>query len=391
MTVINDNATLIKFCKSIEKTQFITVDTEFLREHTYWPKLCLLQIAGPNEAVAIDPLAPLIDLKPIFELFKNPNIVKVFHASRQDLEIFFNLDHSLPTPIFDTQVAAMVCGFGDSISYENLVSNLTGINIDKSSRYTDWSHRPLSEKQIEYALSDVTHLRKVYLRITDTLDDSSRLNWIEEEMNILRCYETFDGDPYKAYKRLKVRSPSSRFLAILREVAAWREIQAQSRNIPRNRVLRDDTIVEIANSKPKNLDQLSRTRGLGSKIVEGKYGKEILNAIAIGEAVLDKNCPKPQKKLDVPRGGKAIIDILKVLLKLKCEEFNVAGKLIATATDIDHIAIFGENANVPALKGWRREIFGNDALKLKDGELYLTVKSNKLIVIAKDSLKAKTL
>ena len=378
--IINTNCALNDFCNNLVDTDFITVDTEFIREKTYWPKLCLLQIAGKKTFAAIDPLASDIDLEPVFKLFKNPRIIKVFHASRQDLEIFFNLTGHLPSPIFDTQVAAMVCGFGDSIGYEQLVLKLTGIQVDKTSRFTDWSLRPLTNKQISYALSDVIHLRPVYEKILIRLEQTNRSSWIKEEMSILTRRETYEGDPSDAYKRFKSRSSNRKFLAILRELAAWRERQAQSRNVPRNRILKDDSIIQIANSKPKDTEQLALVRGLGKKISEGDYGNQILTCIKVASLIPNDKCPKIDEKIEIPQGIGPIVDILKVLLKLKSEEFEVAGKLIAKISDIEQIAAFGEDANVPALKGWRRNIFGNDAITLRSGQSYLTIEGNKIAV-----------
>jgi len=385
MTLITDNDTLQAFCKSLEGNAYITVDTEFLREKTYWPLLCLLQIAGPDEAAAIDALAPDIDLTPVYKLFDDPSILKVFHAGRQDLEIFYNLTGRLPIPVFDTQVAAMVCGFGDSIGYEHLVSKLAGKRVDKSSRFTDWSLRPLSQKQIDYALSDVIHLRPVYEKLAEMLGGNSRAGWIDQEMATLTRLDTYAGHPEFAYKRIKGRAPSARYLAVLRELAAWREREAQRRDVPRNRVLRDEALIEIAHHTPDTVEQLARTRGLGAKTAEGRYGRDLLEAVKIGQSVADEDCPTPQEKRDLPRGLGPVTDILKVLLKMKCEEFDVAGKLLANSADVEQIAAFGEDANVPALDGWRRDVFGEDALKLRAGELSLTIERKKLVLTPRPS------
>ena len=385
MTLITDNDTLEAFCKSLEGTPYITVDTEFLREKTYWPLLCLLQISGPDGAAAIDTLAENIDLSPVYKLFDDHSMLKVFHAGRQDLEIFYNLTGRLPVPVFDTQVAAMVCGFGDSIGYEHLVAKLAGKRVDKSSRFTDWSLRPLSQKQIDYALSDVIHLRPVYEKLAKMLDNNKRAKWIDEEMATLTRLETYASQPKNAYRRIKGRAPSARYLAILRELTAWREREAQRRDVPRNRVLRDEALVEIAHHTPDTVVQLSRTRGLGTKIAEGRYGQDLLEAVRVGKSVPDADCPIPQEKPDLPRGLGAVTDILKVLLKMKCEEFDVAGKLLANSADVELIAAFGEDADVAALKGWRREVFGEDALKLRAGEMGLAIDGKKLKLIPKNS------
>ena len=382
MNLITDNPSLLAFCKKLKGTAYITVDTEFLREKTYWPLLCLLQIGGPDEAAAIDALAPGLDLEPVYELFDDHSILKVFHAGRQDLEIFYNLTGRLPIPVFDTQVAAMVCGFGDSIGYEHLVSKLAGKRIDKSSRFTDWSLRPLSPKQIDYALGDVIHLRPVYEKLAERLAENDRARWIDEEMEILTRPETYAGDPDLAYKRIKGRAPSPRYLAVLRELAAWREREAQRRDIPRNRVLRDEALVEIAHHTPDSVSRLSRTRGLGDKTAEGRYGRELLEAVKTGKEIPESDCPKPQEKLDLPRGLGPVTDMMKVLLKMKCEDFDVAGKLLANSSDVEKIAAFGDNAQVPALSGWRREVFGDDALKLRSGELALVINGKKLELVS---------
>ncbi len=381
MTLITDNDDLQAFCKSLEGAPYITVDTEFLREKTYWPLLCLLQICGPDGAVAVDALATDIDLSPVYELFDDQSILKVFHAGRQDLEIFYNLTGRLPVPVFDTQVAAMVCGFGDSIGYEHLVSKLAGKRVDKSSRFTDWSLRPLSQKQIDYALSDVIHLRPVYEKLADMLNSNNRAEWIDEEMATLTRLGTYASQPENAYKRIKGRAPSARYLAILRELTAWREREAQRRDVPRNRVLRDEALVEIAHHTPETVAQLSRTRGLGAKLAEGHYGQQLLQAVITGKSVADVDCPEPQVKRDLPRGLGPVTDILKVLLKMKCEEFDVAGKLLANSADVELIAAFGEDADVAALKGWRREVFGEGALKLRAGEMSLAIDGKKLKLI----------
>jgi ribonuclease D len=376
--MITDTASLDAFCKTLSGTPFITVDTEFMRESTYWPVLCLIQVAGPDDAKAIDALAPGIDLAPLFNLLDNPSILKVFHAARQDLEIFYHLMGHVPAPLFDTQVAAMVCGFGDSVGYQTLIAKLTKAQIDKSSRFTDWSLRPLSDRQITYALSDVTHLRDAYHKLSGKLKVNGREAWLDEEMAILNAPETYDPDPHETYRRIKSRGAKPRYLAILREVAAWREHEARKRDQPRNRVLRDEALQEIAHHAPKTVNDLERTRGLGRKMAEGPSGSRLLEAVKKGVAVLDADCPKPQHKPEMPRGLGPVIDLLRVLLKMKCDDGDVAQKLLASANDIELIAAFGENADVRAIHGWRRELFGNDALKLCKGELGFVIKNKRL-------------
>ncbi|HEC14550.1 MAG TPA: ribonuclease D [Rhodospirillales bacterium] len=386
MKPITDTRALEDFCASLGEPPYITIDTEFMREKTYWPILCLVQVAaggGGNDGpyAAIDPLAPGMDLTPLFDVLANKNILKVFHAARQDLEIFQYLAGRLPEPVFDTQVAAMVCGFGDSVGYESLIAKLTKQRIDKSSRFTDWSHRPLSERQITYALADVTHLRPAYEKLKRTLESNGRAGWLDEEMAILTDPKTYTPDPNKVFRRIKSRSNDRRYLAVLREVAAWREHKARDRNIPRNRVLRDEELVEIAHHTPSNSGELSRTRGLSKGFAEGSSGAAILDAVRDGLAVPEKDRPEPVLKPDLPRGLGPATDLLKVLLKMKCEERGVAQKLLASSADLDQIAAYGEKAQVRTLNGWRRELFGEDALKLVRGEICLSLKNGKTALI----------
>ena len=381
MTLIVDNDALAEFCDSVRGEEFITVDTEFMRERTFWPRLCLVQIAGPNQAVAVDALAPDIDLSPVMELMADTSILKVFHAARQDLEIFYNLTGRLPSPIFDTQIAAMVCGFGDAASYETLASKLARAKIDKSSRFTDWSARPLSEKQIAYALADVTHLRIVYQKLEKRIGKNGRAAWLREEMDTLSAPETYDLAPELAFRRIKVRSPKPRLLAILREVAAWREREARTRDLPRNHVLRDDALLEIAFHRPSTVADLARTRGLGKRMAEGSMGAALLEAVARGMEVPDTECPRPETKPQFPSGIGPTTELLKVLLKMKCEQYGVAQKLVACSSDLDALAAYGEEAEVPLLKGWRRELYGDDALKLCDGALALSVRNRHIVVL----------
>ena len=380
MTMITTSAELLKFCQSLKGEPFVTVDTEFMRENTYWPQLCLVQVAGKDEAAAIDALAPGIDLAPLFDLMDAPETLKVFHAARQDVEIFYHLMGRVPAPLFDTQVAAMVCGFGDQVGYENLISKLTKARIDKSSRFTDWSRRPLSDKQIAYALSDVTHLRDAYRKLAKQLEQNGREAWLESEMSILTSASTYEGDPDQAFKRIKSRNPKPRVAVLLKELAAWREREAQRRDMPRNRVLRDDALLEIAHHAPKDPTELARTRGLGERMAKGPGGAEILKAVQRGLAVPDADLPRAPKKPDLPSGIGPVSDLLKVFLKMICEETGVAQKLIANASDIDQISAYGAEADVPAMHGWRFELFGEAALKLRSGEMGLAIK-NKTVVL----------
>lgn len=379
--MISTTQDLADFCHRQHGAAYITVDTEFMREKTFWPRLCLVQVGGPDEAETIDPLAPNMDLTPLFDLMRDESVLKVFHAARQDIEIFWHLMGDLPRPVFDTQVAAMVCGFGEQAGYETLVSKLTKGKVDKSSRFTDWSLRPLSDKQVHYALSDVTHLRVIYEKIRTKLEKNGRAGWLDEEMAVLTSPDTYAADPRAAFRRLKVRNPKPRFLAVLREVAAWRDEEAQHRDLPRNRVLRDEAILEIAHHLPKTVADLARTRGLGQRLAEGQAGQALLDAVKTGLAVPDEDCPKPKEKIDLPRGIGPVSDLLRVLLKMRCEDADVAPKLVASSADVEKIAAFGQDADVPALHGWRFDIFGSDAIQLRDGKAGIALNGNRLEMV----------
>jgi len=372
MTLITQTAELAAFCQRQGGTEFVAVDTEFMRDKTYWPQLCLVQVAGPEEAAAIDTLAPGIDLKPLYDLLADTAITKVFHAARQDMEVFYHLTDRLPTPIVDTQVAAMVCGFGDSVSYETLATKLASARIDKSSRFTDWARRPLSERQLAYALSDVTHLRLAYEKLRRRIEKTGRHGWFADEMAVLTDPKTYRANPQEMWRRLKVRSDKPRFLALLRELAAWREEEAQKRNLPRNRIVKDETLIELAAHAPRNAEELGHARGLGRGFAESKQGSAILAAIERGLAVPEAECPKPDPRPVLPAGIGPLVELLKVLLKSKCEQHGVAQRLIASSDDLDLLAA-DDTADVPALHGWRREVFGEDALALKAGRIGLAV------------------
>ena len=381
MTVITDSDALARFCVRQMGSSFVAVDTEFMRERTYWPILCLVQIAGPEEAAAIDALAPGVDLTPLLTLMADESTLKVFHAARQDIEIFVNLSGTVPRPLFDTQVAAMVCGFGDAASYETLVGKLAQASLDKSSRFTDWSRRPLTERQIRYALADVVYLRTVYEQLQQRLASNGRANWFAEEMAELSNSATYRSDPSEAWRRFRLRGRvDPRFFGVLREVAAWRETAARQRNLPRGRIMRDEAVLEIAAHIPKTIEALARTRSLSKGVAEGKMGNEILDAIQRGLADMAAlELPAPPRA-DPPPGLGPLIELLRVLLKQRCEEHQVAQKLLATAEDLEAIAADDE-APVRALSGWRREIFGRDALALKHGSLALTVRRNRISLV----------
>lgn len=380
MKLIVDTAALSEFCERQARADFITVDTEFMRDRTYWPDLCLVQVAGPEEAAAIDPLSDGIDLSPLFKLLAEPAVLKVFHAARQDIEIFHKLMGAVPVPLFDTQVAAMVCGFGESASYETLAGKLAGARIDKSARFTDWSHRPLTERQIHYALSDVVPLRTVYEKLSARLQRNDRAAWLEEEIKVLTDPATYTIDPRESWRRFKLRGGNRRTLALLRELAAWREIAAQQRNLPRNRVLRDEQVMEIAAHAPSSPADLARTRGLGKGFVDGKFGGEVLDVIRHALALPEHTHPEAPPRREMPPGLGPLVDLLRVLLKMRCEEHGVAQKLVASADDLDLIAA-EDDADVPALAGWRRELFGDDALALKHGRIALTAAGKQIRLV----------
>jgi ribonuclease D len=378
MTLIIDSAALTRFCAEQKGAGFVAVDTEFMRERTYWPILCLVQVAGVENAAAIDALAPGIDLTPLLSLMADRSILKVFHAARQDIEIFFNLSGTVPEPLFDTQIAAMVCGFGDAASYETLVSKLAHTALDKSSRFTDWSHRPLTERQIRYALADVVHLRTVYEKLQQRLAVNGRAGWFAEEMAGLADPATYRNDPSEAWRRFRLRGRvDPRFFGILRELAAWREMAARQRNLPRARIMRDEAVLEIAAHVPKTIEALARTRSLGKGIAEGKLGGEILEAVQRGLAEANTEQPPALSRAAAPAGLGPLVELLRVLLKQQCEQHQVAQKLVASGEDLELIAADDE-APVPALSGWRHEIFGKDALDLKHGRLALTVRGNRV-------------
>ncbi|SPF80133.1 ribonuclease D [Pseudoprimorskyibacter insulae] len=383
MRTITTTEELAAFCDQAKDQPYVTVDTEFLRERTYYSKLCLIQLALPGkddtDAVLVDPLVDGLSLAPLVDLFRNESVVKVFHAARQDLEIFFIDEKVIPSPLFDTQVAAMVCGFGEQVGYETLVRKIAKQSLDKNARFTDWSRRPLTDAQKKYALADVTHLRQIYEFLAKKLKDSGRAHWVQEELGVLTSPDTYVTHPEEAWKRVKTRSNSPRFLAILRELATFRETYAQSRNIPRNRVFKDDALVELASTKPANMQDLGRSRLLLREARKGEIADGILKAVADGLACPKENLPEPDTSRDKLQVNPALADLLRVLLKAKTEHSGVASKLIAPAADLDAIA--AGLRNVPALTGWRLEVFGDDALRLCDGRIALAAKGSSVEVI----------
>jgi len=373
MSIITDNESLAEFCRRLSGSDYVAIDTEFMREKTYWPKLCLVQLASDEEAHAIDAMVDGIDLQPLLDLMANERVIKVFHAARQDLEIFFKLAKKLPFPLFDTQIAAMVCGFGNSVGYDSLVKEIIGEPVDKSSQFTDWSARPLTQKQINYALGDVTHLRTIYKTLKAKISETKRNEWLNEELDKLTDQNIYLAPPREAWRRIKTRNTKPRFLAILREVAAWREVEAQNRDLPRNRILRDEMLIEIAHHAPSSVSELNRTRNINKGFSKHFEGNNILNAVKVGKSIPQDQCPVLPRRPKLHRGIGPVTDLLKVLLKMKCEQNGVAQKLIASSKDIEKIATHGEKAEVPALTGWRYELFGKDAINLVDGKLALVI------------------
>jgi ribonuclease D len=380
MNVVTTTDGLAVLCRQLANSTYVAVDTEFMREQTFWPKLCLVQLASPEDEAVVDPLAEGIDLAPFWELMTNRNVVKVFHAARQDLEIVHVKTGMLPAPVFDTQVAAMVCGFGDSISYVNLVKRIAGQDLDKSSRFTDWSRRPLSQKQLLYALGDVTHLRKVYTSLKETLEASGRAHWLDEEMATLLDPATYETLPEDAWRRLKLKVRSKKSLAVLIELAAWRERAAQSQDVPRSRVIRDEALYDIASQMPTETKQLAELRTLSDGFSRSARAREIVDAVNRGLTRDPATLPPIHQSSGASNDVNAMCDVLRVLLKATAQRHKVAPRLIADAEDIEAIASQRE-PDVAALKGWRRELFGEDALRLKRGELALTVRKGEVVVI----------
>ncbi len=377
MELITTTEALSRAVDEASSGPFVTVDTEFMRESTYWPILCLLQFAGTERGYLVDTMAPGLDLAPFFVLLDRADIVKVFHAARQDVEIFHHLCGRTPKNLFDTQVAGMVCGLGESISYENLVRETTGHAVDKSSRFTDWSRRPLSEKQLIYALGDVTHLRDAYRVLSERIAAQGRAGWIGEEMAVLTDPSIYAVEPEDAWKRLKVRSGSKKFLAALKGLAAWREREAQARDVPRQRILKDDALLDIASHAPKTAAELDGLRSVPRGFAQSRNGAAILEAIAAGLALPADQVPQLERTERVPETDSGLVDALKLLLKLKSDESGVAARLIANASDIERLAAYAE-PDVAAMHGWRKEVFGDAALDLKSGKLVLKIEGGTL-------------
>ena len=382
MELITTTQDLAEACARLSQHPFVTVDTEFLRESTYYPQLCVAQIASLDEAVVVDALAPDIDLKPFFDLMGNESVLKVFHAARQDIEIVWHRANLIPQPVFDTQIAAMVLGHGESVSYDQLVQRITGDHLDKSSRFTDWTRRPLSPAQVQYAISDVTHLRDVYQKLQSDLDKRGRSEWLSEEMDVLTSPDTYRMDPDDAWLRLRTRVRKPKELAVLMEVAAWREREAKARDVPRGRVLKDDLVADIAIQAPTSIEKLASLRSMPKGFERSPWGREIPEVVKRGLERDPKSLPVIERNKHT-QNSSAIVELLKVLLRMTAERHAVAAKVIATVDDLERIAA-DDNAEVPALKGWRRELFGEKAIAMKHGRVALAMEKGRVTAIERE-------
>jgi len=380
MRIVESTEALAALVTDLSGASYLALDTEFLRDQTYYPKLCLIQVACPGVEAIIDPLAPGMDLAAFYDLIRRPDIVKVLHAARQDIEIFCLQGGVIPDPLFDTQIAAMVCGFGDAASYETLARKVAKVEIDKSARFTDWSHRPLSKRQLEYALADVTHLRVIYEWMKAQLEKTGRAAWVTEEMAALQDPALYRQDPDNAWKRLKPRTTNKRFLAVLGCLAAWREREAQARDIPRGRVLKDEALSEIAAHPPENAEALERIRAVPKGFANSKLGKGLMEALAEGQKAPPPEMPAGEPRRRFREPSPAVVDLLKTLLRLRAETAGVAPRLIANADDIERLAA-GEEDGIAALTGWRAEVFGKDAAALKRGELAIALENGEAVVV----------
>jgi ribonuclease D len=387
MDLITSTEDLATACAKLATAPFVAVDTEFMREQTFWPRLCLIQIASEDTEVLIDSLAPGIDLEPFFDLMVNEQVLKVFHSARQDVEIVHHLAAVIPHPIFDTQVAAMVCGFGEAVSYSMLVKRLVGRNLDKTSRFTDWSRRPLSERQLTYAIGDVTHLRDLYPKLRAQLDKSERASWLNEEMAVLTDPATYELHPEQAWRRLKMRIKTPKALAVLMELATWREREAQTQDVPRARILKDEALYDIAGQAPRTIEDLGSLRSLHNGFARSQRGRAVLEAVARGLDRDPKTIPPIQRGEPMPPEAQAVVDLLRVLLKSTAGRHGVAPKLIATSDELEQIAR-SDADDAPVLRGWRKKLFGDDALALKRGELALIIRGGEVTVLAPDESAA---
>jgi ribonuclease D len=381
--LITESSALRDFCAAVSTAPFIAVDTEFIRERTYWPKLCLVQISDGEESAAIDALAPGIDLSSLFDLMRNQSVLKVFHSAGQDINVFHTVMSAVPAPVFDTQLAAMVCGFGDQPAYATLVMELTGERIDKASQMTDWSRRPLTERQISYAISDVTHLVTIYKALYGRLEETGRREWVSEEIARLADASAYETDPMEQWRKVRIRRPSRKALVVLREVAAWRERVAQRRDMPRGWVLKDESMAEIAANQPETIEQLERVRGVSARFAEGKDGQALLGAVRRALSLPGEEWPELPSGAPLLNGNSTIVALLQALLKISSDTHGVAPALIANRRDLEMLAE-NDDAEVPALKGWRRSLFGADALRLKHGKLALTGTGHEAVAVDLD-------
>jgi len=380
MHYVKDTKELTEICSKLQKSKILSIDTEFIREKTYWPKLCLIQVYNGFEKIIIDPLSSDIDLKPFFKILNNKEILKIFHSGRQDIEIFYNLTKKIPKNVYDTQIAAMVCGFGESVGYESLVSQILGRKIDKSSRLTNWSNRPLSSKQIDYAITDVTHLYDIYPIIKERVISNKRESWLKEEIKILISKKTYVSNPAEAWKRFKYKNLNKKAIGILVELAKWREIRAQEKNLPRGNILRDDAIYELCSAQPKNKNEMINLRAFNRKgPMKKEFTDEIIRIINIGKSIKRDDLPKIKPTKRLPMGISSRVSILKILLDNVSEEFGVAQKLIANKNDLQEL-ILNDNANIKTLKGWRYKIFGKKAIDFKNGKISIRMKNDKIIL-----------
>ncbi len=376
MQIIENTKELETLCKTLSDEDFVTIDLEFLREKSYYAKLCLIQIASPNTAAIVDPLSDQINLSPFFKLMKNKKVLKVFHSGRQDVEILYNLSGFIPEPLFDTQIAAMVCGFGESVSYENLVSQITKKALDKSCRLSDWSKRPLTEAQLHYALSDVTHLVHIYTFLQDKLKESKREHWIDEEIEVLKNPETYTINPYETLHKIKHRSHNAHFLTILRELAAWRENRAQKKDTPRQSIIKDDILLNIAAMDPKSPDELGQIRNIRKDVLNGKLAAEILEVLEKTRKIPANKHVKLEKEVKISNGSSALLELLKLLLKITSQEEGVVPRLIANDDDLREFSSFNDKKNA-ILQGWRYEIFGKNAIAFREGQLSISFDKDK--------------
>ena len=376
--IITDRKKLEEFCNTLKRGPFLSIDTEFLRDKTYYPQLCLIQMAAPGiDAAAVDPLAEGMDLAPVFELLADESVVKVFHAALEDLEIFYYLTGRIPHPIFDTQVAAMVCGYGNQIGYSNLVHGICGKKLDKGVQFTDWSRRPLSAKQITYALDDVIFLRDIYLKLKEDMDRKGRVTWVEQEMDVLTAPKTYENHPEEAWQRIKARTDKPKVLAVLRELAAWRESEAQRRDIPRSWMIRDETLVDMAVHAPRNEKELCQIRNISQDMAKGRTGKALLEAVQRGlDTPMDRS-PRAKRRERFLSELTPVLEMLKMLLRIQCATHGVAAKLVASSDDLEMLAM-DSAADIPAMKGWRYEVFGKEARELMEGRIGLSLKNGKI-------------